>query len=265
MGDAHRRGLVGYSAHRVCKVGDHAYIKSMAGGHTCLQCVHDQTATPISRQDAQDMGYRYFFTGDECVKGHIGPRYVSSGNCVTCAREYLGQGSLGIVLPPVVRPAQLLSRDRAKAQGDLRYYTAVPCRHGHVSERYVKSGTCVTCTAEHRFGVRRPRVLRAPAVSPIWMTRAEAISAGRDRYFTGTPCKWGHVAERVTHNCTCTACLAGVVKAAKVVLPCVEGLTREQARDAGFKRYLGAPCKRGHRGERYVSTNNCITCLHGHY
>lgn len=37
--------------------------------------------------------------------------------------------------------------------------------------------------------------------------KSRAIEAGRDRYFTGEPCKNGHVAERRVSNNTCVECL----------------------------------------------------------
>lgn len=41
------------------------------------------------------------------------------------------------------------------------------------------------------------------------VTRAQALTAGSPRYFTGKPCPRGHVAERLTCNCTCIDCLNG--------------------------------------------------------
>ena len=41
----------------------------------------------------------------------------------------------------------------------------------------------------------------------VLMTRAEAKALGLKRYFTGTPCKHGHVAERSVSNYTCLACV----------------------------------------------------------
>jgi Recombination endonuclease VII len=41
---------------------------------------------------------------------------------------------------------------------------------------------------------------------PEIITRAEALAKGLKRYFTGEPCKRGHVAERSTVNSTCFAC-----------------------------------------------------------
>ena len=36
--------------------------------------------------------------------------------------------------------------------------------------------------------------------------------------------------------------------------------TRAIALANGEKTYVGAPCSRGHEGERWVSTRNCIAC-----
>ena len=39
----------------------------------------------------------------------------------------------------------------------------------------------------------------------------------------------------------------------------MESLRIEAARQ-GLVRYMGKPCKRGHVGERYVSTGRCVEC-----
>lgn len=38
------------------------------------------------------------------------------------------------------------------------------------------------------------------------VTRAQALSLGLKRYFTGKPCKHGHIAERTVDSCTCAEC-----------------------------------------------------------
>lgn len=38
------------------------------------------------------------------------------------------------------------------------------------------------------------------------ITRKEAIENGYSVYFTGIPCKYGHVAQRYTRNCDCVVC-----------------------------------------------------------
>lgn len=42
---------------------------------------------------------------------------------------------------------------------------------------------------------------------PKVLTRAEAIASGATRYYTGKPCKNGHVAERYTLHGPCVECL----------------------------------------------------------
>lgn len=37
------------------------------------------------------------------------------------------------------------TRKEARAKGETRYYTGRPCINGHVAERMVANGTCVTC------------------------------------------------------------------------------------------------------------------------
>jgi hypothetical protein len=40
-------------------------------------------------------------------------------------------------------------REEAKARGDMKYYSGVPCRHGHIGIRYVcGEGACVECRSE---------------------------------------------------------------------------------------------------------------------
>ena len=38
------------------------------------------------------------------------------------------------------------------------------------------------------------------------------------------------------------------------------GEARARARGAGEKRYIGHPCFKGHPGQRYTSTCQCVTC-----
>ena len=39
----------------------------------------------------------------------------------------------------------IVSRSEALAAGAARYFTGVPCKHGHIAERYVASKTCCDC------------------------------------------------------------------------------------------------------------------------
>lgn len=40
----------------------------------------------IDRKTALDLGLKVYFTGKECLKGHIAPRRVNCGSCIECRR-----------------------------------------------------------------------------------------------------------------------------------------------------------------------------------
>ena len=41
------------------------------------------------------------------------------------------------------------SREEARARGFDRFYTGVPCKHGHLAARYVSTTNCAACQVEH--------------------------------------------------------------------------------------------------------------------
>jgi len=41
----------------------------------------------------------------------------------------------------------IISRKDAKSQGLTRYFTGIPCKYSHISERYVVNGLCIECQA----------------------------------------------------------------------------------------------------------------------
>lgn len=42
---------------------------------------------PASRDEAIDAGEVFYYTGLPCKRGHLSPRYTSSGQCVVCTNE----------------------------------------------------------------------------------------------------------------------------------------------------------------------------------
>jgi hypothetical protein len=41
------------------------------------------------------------------------------------------------------------SREEAKARGTDRFFTGIPCKHGHIAPRYTRGTNCVVCQVEH--------------------------------------------------------------------------------------------------------------------
>jgi 5-methylcytosine-specific restriction endonuclease McrA len=107
--------------------------------------------------------------------------------------------------------------------------------------------------------------------------RAEAKASGATRYFTGNPCKYGHIAERSTVNGTCLKCLRlkqsgaaytekrTVRRRASGVGPRPDTTARKLAQKNGDKTYSdGRVCRNGHAGPRYTKTAICVECANEH-
>jgi hypothetical protein len=58
----------------------------------------------------------------------------------------------------------------------------------------------------HNAADLRIRWTTGGAMSPDITSRASARAAGQTFYFTGKPCKHGHVAKRYSHNGECVVC-----------------------------------------------------------
>lgn len=93
---------------------------------------------------------------------------------------------------------KIITQAEALAAGLKRYFTGRPCLRGHNAERYTAGAKCCACQVERNVG--RPRRPKRP--SP----RAEALAAGLKRYFTGKPCKRGHLSERTVCDNQCLEC-----------------------------------------------------------
>jgi len=89
------------------------------------------------------------------------------------------------------------------------------------------------------------------------ITRKEAREKGLKRYFTGKPCKRGHVAERyVSHNRPCVVCV-WENRYQRVDPDSPRGI----AKAAGAVRYMdNKPCKHGHITERFTVNAQCCEC-----
>ena len=187
-----------------------------------------------------------------------------------------------------------------------RFFTGVPCNNGHVAERRVIGQHCVEC---HRINAKRQRERDAissaegrdherankaqvaaqfladgrPTLDMLLKLHSvgsveDAILDGRTRYFTGNPCKYGHIDLRRTANGSCTACewrkkygsddrrkqyLVDAIYEActEPALPEWPLISREDAVAQRLPRfYMREVCKNGHTGPRYVGNNECTLC-----
>lgn len=89
--------------------------------------------------------------------------------------------------------------------------------------------------------------------------RAAAHAAGERYYFTGKPCKSGHVAKRYTQTGVCSICATTNTKRTQAKKH--EQPERTEARVVGLSQYrAGFQCKHGHEDLRFVSSGRCVSC-----
>lgn len=94
----------------------------------------------ISKTQAAQEGKTHYFTGEQCKRGHLSFRLVSTRQCLECCKE----------------AAQAYRNKNAREQ--ITYFKDTPCKHGHVGLWYYKTHSCKTCKdirdAEYRINNR---------------------------------------------------------------------------------------------------------------
>lgn len=119
------------------------------------------------------------------------------------------------------------SLEEAKALGVKLFFSGKPCRHGHLAPRRARNTrVCVVCERAHakkradtikgscsahmarRADERKFYAERRSAYPDAHLpaTRAEALAVGAEHYFTGQPCKRGHIDRRSTAWLICRSC-----------------------------------------------------------
>jgi hypothetical protein len=85
-------------------------------------------------------------------------------------------------------------RDAARDAGLTRFFTGLPCKHGHIAERMVNNGACVTCVYERNetFDAAHPER------RPIYKRRSDArnvkrVRANREAWKNANPEKYAAI------------------------------------------------------------------------
>lgn len=156
----------------------------------------------------------------------------------------------------------IITRADARAKGLTRYYSGMPCKHGHLTERYVAGWVCIGC-----LDIIHKGYLKNPDLKPKTVARL----AGEATYVSEGKCRNGHSSVRHTHNGRCVVCSAGHRNRKKARDAAKEKVCKRVARPlrpkavaiaAGGEFYsTGKPCSRGHEAHRRVSDGMCILCV----
>ena len=99
---------------------------------------------------------------------------------------------------------QIISYTEARNNGLSQYFTGKPCKHGHVAPRRSINGQCIECMHIAKTAPTRAKII--PETSHLIVSREDAKEQGLKYYFTGKPCKHGHVAPRFTSRAICSEC-----------------------------------------------------------
>ena len=99
---------------------------------------------------AREFGQTLYFTGKRCLKGHLSPRYASSGNCVECIANARGKASINLSGRSSKRSASNHAAALAAIDGGaLEYLSDAACPKGHY-RKYVTTNNCIDCDVEKR-------------------------------------------------------------------------------------------------------------------
>ena len=115
----------------------------------------------ITRKEAIERGLKRYFIGVPCPKGHICERLTSSRNCYECALDITGKRRkdrkdfLSTIEKTINNPLELIDRDSAIKLKLKKYFTGVPCKHGHLSERRVADWKCNECVLDRQRKAKR--------------------------------------------------------------------------------------------------------------
>lgn len=243
---------------------------------------------PWDKHEALSLNVGRYMSDEKCheCKRHPIARYVDSNECVQCAdtqsREDWRLWQQGIPGRPNPFPTTL---SEAVRFGVDYYYVPRLCKRGHhFIKKHIKTGKCVMCTDNSKRTKSDTATNRFMKDNPdLIVTKDAAAAMGLTVFKTGVPCRRGHIGWRYVNGGACLSCMRpGSYPLPSVPMPKGsirktdarrsisqiyaeehpdEIMDKETAKFFGLKLYrTGKPCNRGHKGWRYISTNNCVDC-----
>lgn len=106
---------------------------------------HDWSLMKNNGIAARNSGDQFYYTGEPCRRGHLSPRYSSSGNCRDCIAEKRGKVQMNFRGKSSKRSDENQKlAEQAINNGETTYNSTSSCPKGHY-ERYVTTNNCVKC------------------------------------------------------------------------------------------------------------------------
>lgn len=133
-----------------------------------------------------------------------------TSRCKACSAERARAHYYNKVRPATVNialtEATRAAIKEAREKGEKFYKSDRPCNRGHVGLRSTQSQQCAACQKEDRLArFDRDKCYRK---KKAMVKRKVAGQLGKTHYFTGDPCKNGHVANRLVSTRQCVECLS---------------------------------------------------------
>lgn len=108
-----------------------------------------------------------------------------------------------------------IERAEARKLGRVRYFTGRPCRHGHVAERYVVSGSCIECLRLSQLELHAYKSYAVRCLLQGKLSKKRAIAMGSPWYCEGWGLDCGHIAVQRVIDDKCKMCLDQEERAVK--------------------------------------------------
>lgn len=131
-----------------------------------------------TRSEARSQGFKYFFVGEECKNGHISERMVESTQCIECLEER------NQLFREEKEDSVLFVKDKRD-----RKEKALAARE-YERQQYLADDDFRVYVDEDQY----------EDIQFLPKTKKEALALAVKYYFTGKPCKRGHLAKRSTRG-----------------------------------------------------------------
>lgn len=115
----------------------------MAGKIT-IDLSEPYTGDTVSRKEAEAFGWRRYFTGLPCPKGHVAQRYTASSNCVYCETVHKRKTKLDILKKKYAGDYDFLMEPKPDYCEACLQDAVLVFDHCHASEKF-RGWICAPC------------------------------------------------------------------------------------------------------------------------
>lgn len=169
---------------------------------------------PLTKTEAKKAGFKYYFTGDPCERGHIALRWSANSRCLECA----GYKDMPNTKKPYTEEEDEYLRRHYKTHSKAQMAAALG-RTTKSIEKHLHAILELTIDTKTRDAIRKQnnanrntqeREQHRGKVPDEWFelppSLEEAQKMGNDYFFTGLACERGHIDIRGANHRRCLAC-----------------------------------------------------------